>query len=276
MARISKAVGTLGPSRHIVVEYLAPHLEEVAFWPVSRLAQAVSVSESAVVRAARDLGFSGYPALQQCLQEIVKERLFRGAHQQVAEQRAEPAEDLYNRVRAGAVRNLEHAYRSNSPQTVQQAAAMALNARRIGVVGSRVAYPVVRLLAFYLQKLLGNATAWDIGDDTLVDALRVLQPGDLVIAIGFRNYSARTVRAVKLARSLGADVIALTDSPTSPITAMANLTMLSETENTAIIRSLVGPVALAEQFLAAIVQQGSDRVTMALDELSKTTEQFNQ
>jgi DNA-binding MurR/RpiR family transcriptional regulator len=273
---IGKSISRLGPSRRVVVEYMAAHLEEVAFWPLARLAQAVSVSESAVVRAARDLGFSGYPKLQQHLQDVVKERLFRVARRQLDQQSTEPAESLYERVRLGSLKNLEHAYRANTPQVMQQAAALALGARRIGVVGSRVGYPVVTLLSFYLKKLLGNADAWHSGDDTLIDSIRSVGPGDLVIGVAFRSYGRRTVRAVQIARSRGASVIAVTDTAASPLSALADVVLLSETENSAVIRSLVGPVAIAEQFLAAVVQQASSQVTRTLDDLKAVALEFEQ
>lgn len=251
-------------------------MEEVAFWSVFRLAQAASVSESAVVRASRDLGFAGYPDLQQSLQTIIKERLFRVAHLQLEQLSTEPADDLYERVRIGALKNLEHTYRTNTPERVQQAASLALQARRIAVAGSRVAYPVAKLLSFYLQKLLRNTDAWEVGADTLIDSVRAVGPGDLVIAIAFRHYNRRTVRAGQIARDRGASVVVMTDSAASPLTACADLVLLTETENSGVIRSLVGPMALAEQFLAAIVQQAPDRIAKALEDLEKVAQQFDQ
>lgn len=273
--RIRDRVSSLGPSRRSVVEYIAANLEVVAFWPAAKLAEAAGVSESAVVRAARDLGFSGYPQLQDSLQRVVKERLFRMAQLQVGEEGNRPPETGYERVHLGALANVETTYRSNSPGAVSHAASLILAARRVGVIGSRVAYPVAQYLGFYIHKLLGNGGAWEIGADTLVDHVRNTGEGDVVIAIAFRSYGRRTVRAAELTKRRGATLIAITDSAASPLAVFADVVLLTETWNGAIIRSLAGPMTIAEQLLTAVVQGAPERIKTTLADLEAVAYELN-
>ena len=45
--------------------YIEEHSDKVAFMTASKLGATVGVSESTVVRFATEIGYSGYPALQQ-------------------------------------------------------------------------------------------------------------------------------------------------------------------------------------------------------------------
>lgn len=58
-------------SQRAIARYLQEHPEEVAFMTASRLGSTVGVSESTVVRFATEIGYSGYPAMQQAVQDRV-------------------------------------------------------------------------------------------------------------------------------------------------------------------------------------------------------------
>ena len=62
-------------SQRAIARYLQDHPEEVAFMTASRLGATVGVSESTVVRFATEIGYSGYPAMQQAVQEMIRNKM---------------------------------------------------------------------------------------------------------------------------------------------------------------------------------------------------------
>ena len=58
-----------------LADYIRRDYDKAAFLTAARMGEVVGVSESTVVRFATALGYSGYPAFQKALEEMVRTRL---------------------------------------------------------------------------------------------------------------------------------------------------------------------------------------------------------
>ena len=72
---IARSYDKLTKSEKRIGEYILTNLEEAAFLTSTRLAQKANVSEATVLRFSSKLGYSGFPPLQEILQNRIKERL---------------------------------------------------------------------------------------------------------------------------------------------------------------------------------------------------------
>ena len=61
--------------QRLIANYIEEHYDKVAFMTASKLGSTVGVSESTVVRFAMEIGYSGYPELQQAMQEMIRSKL---------------------------------------------------------------------------------------------------------------------------------------------------------------------------------------------------------
>ena len=73
--RLNHSGRKLSKSHRRIAECIVTHYDKVVFMTASKLGEYVGVSESTVVRFAAALGYSGYPALQKALQELIRHRL---------------------------------------------------------------------------------------------------------------------------------------------------------------------------------------------------------
>lgn len=73
--RIRLHSANFSKGQRMIARYIEEHSEQVAFMTASRLGQTVGVSESTVVRFATEIGYSGYPALQQAMQEMIRSKM---------------------------------------------------------------------------------------------------------------------------------------------------------------------------------------------------------
>ena len=82
---------------------------------------------------------------------------------------------------------------------------------------------------------------------------QTMTPDDILIAVSFRDYSPDIVSVVNIASKRGVPLIAVTDSPLSPIAApaMVSFEIRSATEDRP-FRSLVAPMALAQALVVAL------------------------
>ena len=74
---------------------------------------------------------------------------------------------------------------------------------------------------------------------------------DLVMCISFPRYSRTTVDAVEYAKSKGASVVAITDSPMSPISDHADCALYAMSDTASFVDSLVAPMSLINALIGA-------------------------
>ena len=73
--RIKQNARSFSKGQRLIAKYIEEHYDKVAFMTASKLGATVGVSESTVVRFATEIGYSGYPALQQAMQEMIRNRM---------------------------------------------------------------------------------------------------------------------------------------------------------------------------------------------------------
>ena len=73
--RIRQKSGEFSKGQRAIARYIEEHSDKVAFMTASKLGATVGVSESTVVRFATEIGYSGYPALQQAMQEMIRSKM---------------------------------------------------------------------------------------------------------------------------------------------------------------------------------------------------------
>ena len=95
-------------------------------------------------------------------------------------------------------------------------------ARMIYLIGLRRSYPAIAYLAYAFSKL--GVAATQLGSPSGIDAeiLSFSQPEDALLAISFSPYAAGTVALARDAQARGTPVVAITDSPFSPLVEFAS------------------------------------------------------
>jgi len=145
-----------------------------------------------------------------------------------------------------------------------------LDARRISVLGfgasGYLAGLLQRNLAVYCDMVENLATIGGVSEAARQTSR--LRTGDLVIAICFPRYLADTVTLVKAARDAGANVLALTDKPTSPIAACADICLFAHSERQYLSNSETSALGLIEALCAAVAHRSAN----SLDAVAKVTE----
>src|SRR5690606_6103322 len=82
---------------------------------------------------------------------------------------------------------------------------------------SRSSRAPASVAALYLNAVLANAQHLENSNSDIYDQLRGLDEQDVVLAFILRHYNRDTVSQLAYARSRGARVISVTDSPQSPL-----------------------------------------------------------
>ena len=239
--------------------YILENYDKAAFMTASKLGKLVGVSESTVVRFAAELGYDGYPNMQRALQEMIRSRL-------TSTQRIQAAGDLFsgqNVLSAVVQSDIEklrlmasRADRNEFEQVVDK----IMSAKHIYILGVRSSSFVAGYLNFYLHLLFENVTLVQTNAaGEIFEQLFRIGPDDVMIAVSFPRYSQITVNTVKFARDRGSGIIAITDNELSPVSQMADASLLAPCEMLSFVDSMVAPLSLINALLIAVgARMGTD------------------
>lgn len=199
-----------------IASYILENYDKAAFMTASKLGKIAQVSESTVVRFAAVLGYSGYPAMQEALQEMIRSRLTSVQRIQASNVRLSGA-DLVTSVLQTDMEKIRMAIEEISRADFEVAVDELLKARHIYILGVRSSSFLAGYLNFYFHLIFENVTLVtnNSAGDILEKILRI-GPADVIVGISFPRYSKSTVKGIRFAKDRGAKLIAITDGPGSP------------------------------------------------------------
>jgi DNA-binding MurR/RpiR family transcriptional regulator len=140
-----------------------------------------------------------------------------------------------------------------------------LSAHKIYIVGVRAAAPLASFLGYYLNFVFDNV---HVASNSVIDVFENISrigPDDVMIGISFPRYSTRTLEAMGFAKQRGAQVIALTDGPMSPLTDVATICLHAHTNMASFVDSLAAPLSVINALI----------VTLGLRRKSELREHFS-
>ena len=93
--------------------------------------------------------------------------------------------------------------------------------------------------------------------------------GDVLLGISFPRYSSRTLEAMRFAKRCGAQVVAITDGPMSPLHDIADVTLTARTDMASFVDSLAAPLSVINALIVAVSLRTMDRTRPKLEELER-------
>jgi DNA-binding MurR/RpiR family transcriptional regulator len=250
-------------SQKRIAETIVDDPRFVAFATVDKFAARLGVSPSTIVRFAYRIGLSGYPELQ----EHVRELVLKGLRPDGASS-GDAAAHLGNTVFAESLRHdmevLERTAERLRVESLDRAVDLIANAARVRVVGGVTAYGIAYYAAITLERVRDEVlllTGASVPTGPLLD----MRPGDVVLAFSFPPYAKATLGAIDAARSRGASIVAITDSPVSPLRGKVDVVLPATVSGIGVQNSLVAAMAVAN----AVVNGVTERVPGALERYSR-------
>lgn len=273
--RIRRSYPELSDARAKVARFLIEHWEEAAFMSASKLGAAVGVSNTVVIRYAESLGYSGYTELQRSIQQAVHKRLDSFLVKRLDSESKSGDPGSMDSVRERVLESVQETYRRNSQDSIFAAAQMILDAKRIYVLGLRGSHGSAFFLYGNLVHMLGNAQCVSAHADIMFDELRLIVPGDLLIAVTFKKPNLLTYRAVKMAKDWGAKTLVITDDLLCPSAQLADKALPVESTPPSFGHSHVGTLALMDAIMEFVVHLDKPRVRRCLAETEEISRDYH-
>lgn len=238
---------SLSPAERRVADVVLANSQLVAFGTVAELADAARSSGATVIRLASKLGFSGFTALQEAVQEEMAQRL-----RPAAERIREPAPaDLIGRTMERELANVHGTLAELDRTAIEQVVGWLAGAPEVHVLSGEASRGVATQFAAELGQVRDRVQLMDGSTVKVARALALAEPGALCVVIDLRRYERWVLETVNRVAAAGMRVVAITDSPIAPLAANADVTFPVVAHGAGIFDSHVGILALTNALTAA-------------------------
>ena len=258
----------------LIAQYILKNYDKVAFMTACKLGEAVGVSESTVVRFANALGYSGYPKLQDALQEVIKNKLTTVQRVDMVKEFNDDSAILKKIVKSD-MDNIKDTLEEIDEKAFEEAANRILKAKRIYIVGMRSSFTIAQYLGFYLGIILDSVHVirTDMGD--AFEQVVKINEDDVLIAISFPRYSKKSYQIVSYAKEKGAHIVSLTDSPFAPVASFTDNLLLVKSNMVSFVDSLVQALSIANALIVSVGMKEKEDIKQHFDDLEAIWEKYS-
>ncbi len=269
----SKSAG-FSKGQRTIARYIQENPDRVAFMTASKLGATVGVSESTVVRFATEIGYSGYPALQQAMQEMIRSKLTSVQRLEMTSRNIGP-DKLLDAVLDQDIDILKRTKENIDREAFNRAADALVGAKKVYVLGAGSSLALATFLAHYLRLIFDTVQLVEATSEaTILQQIIRAGQGDAVIAISFPRYSKKAAKTLRYASDRGMVTVAITDSPLSPLAEHAAHLLLARSDMVSFVDSLVGPQSVINALIVAMAIRKKQEVAGTLKKIESIWDEY--
>lgn len=271
--KISEMMPSFSKGQKLIANYILQHYDKAAYMTALKLGVTVNVSESTVVRFANRLGFEGYPQLQRSLQSHIKNRLTSIQRIDVTRSRIGTLQNPVEGVLNQDIDKIRRTMDNLSSEQFAKAVDTICSARNIYIQGAMSSGILANFMHYYLRLIFSNVShIGAVATNELYQQMVHIGEGDVLIALSFPRYATSTIDACKFARECGANIVAITDSESSPLVQYANATLYAYSDMVSFVDSLVAPMSLINALIVALSDRNLESVENNFNKLEQLWE----
>ncbi|MGR3514472.1 MAG: MurR/RpiR family transcriptional regulator [Paracoccaceae bacterium] len=275
--RLAGELAALTPEARKAATYVLENPRDVGVSTVREIAKAADVKPNTVVRMARQVGFEGYEDFRAPFREAIRRGAadFPDRARWLQDIRKSGAlGDLYADMVRDVLANVEETFARVTTDDLKTAAEAIWNARRVFTLGVGVNNSVARNFTYLASTGMTEFHAIPRPGSTPVDDLAWADGRDILIAMTCKPYRQEVVEAVTIAKQQGMTIVALSDSPASPIIRVADHSFVLSVDTPQFFPSSVSLIALLETLLSFVIAVASDEIPERVETFHKRRHQL--
>jgi DNA-binding MurR/RpiR family transcriptional regulator len=271
---ISEHYNQLTKSEKQIANYLRKNQEESAFLSAGELADRLGLSEATMVRFARALGFSSYPALRAALQETFRQRASHSARLRSRLDSLREGGDIFERLVASEIDYLTEALHTLDRDALHAAVELLRTHLRVFVFGLGPSTSLVDLLEIRLTRSARHVVPLRTSGREILEPLLLMNKDDLLIAIGFFDVTPALQLVLECAKQQNTPVILVTDTLDSMVGDKADVILKARRGPVSAFHSLTVPMTIINTLLLALSLADQEKVMTNLDKLDQLRERL--
>ena len=259
----------------IFADYVLKHSKEIAFLSIAGVSKQSSVSSATIVRFCRTLGFKGYTEFSKLIQQSLQSDLtafnrfkLKNVMGDYKEESPEP-KSIYHKLLRQEINNTANLLESIHKENYIKCLDLMLKADRFCVSGSLAASTLALYLGQNLSKINHQTDIIQHSGIPAFAALEKITKDSVVFLLSFPRYPQETITFGRIAQKRGAHVIAITDTPMSPLVDISEISLYIPVNLLPFGESYTAPIA----FLTVLCSEFSDRLP---DQVLKNLQKYDE
>lgn len=271
---IKEHMSCMSKGQKKIADFIMGDFNKAVFLTAAKLGKITGVSESTVVRFATMLGFPGYPEFQKAMTEYASKRLSSIDKIDISSNVAKK-QPVLEKVLSSDIEKIKLTLDILDNDTFETAINTINNSKKIYICGLRSCKALAEILGFYLKNIYDDVIVISTNSfSEILEQIIRISDKDCFIGISFPRYSMRTLKAMEFANNKNAEVIAITDSKSSPMCLYSSCNLIAKTEMTNAFDSLTAPLSLINAIVTALSVKNNDRVIKNLNEVENVWEDY--
>jgi DNA-binding MurR/RpiR family transcriptional regulator len=262
--QLEKAIIEQFPSLSKRLQQIASHAldnpSELALETIAAVSQRAGVQPSSLIRFAKVFGFSGYSDMQRVFRLRLtdampdyKERLKSLNGNEAQGEEAKDVNALLEQFVEADVIGLRRLQQNKRLGTLlDQSFKLITDSEAVYVVAHRRSFPIACYLAYALSQMNVRNVLVDGVGGMFMQQVGHATSRDVIIAISSKAYSPDVAQVVRDAKQRGVKVIAMTDSPLSPLAEHADVSLEVQQAAVGLFRSLAVTMTLAVTLIVGL------------------------
>lgn len=273
--RIDEGFSSFSKGQKRIANAIINNYEKAAYMTAAKLGAFCEVSESTVVRFAVELGYAGYPDMQQAVRELLRTKLTSSQRIAVTNEHLEDG-DLLSGVLNADIEKIKYTLENTDRAVFAEAVKAVLGAKRVYIFGSRSSAMLSQFLSYNLELILDNIKRVDFSASAEVfEKLFSIGECDVLFVSSFPRYSKTAIDVARYARDKSATVIALTDSAVSPLAGYADILLTAQSDMASFADSLTAPLSIINALLASVAREREEEIKARFDKLERLWEEYD-
>ncbi len=253
------------PSARQIADFLLRNPVKASASSIEDLAASAKVSTATLSRFARALGFAGYAEFRHALASTLQAVLHPVEKLKDSFSRSGPEGAVAAEGLEATMSNIRATAEALTPGALSAVVARLTAARTVYVMGFGLSAHIAGYLTLGIQPFLPsviNIVEFG-GTEVAAGRLTGLRAGDAMIAISLPRYARDAVHLAAYARDKGASLIAVTDSPASPLAPLCDILLLAQANHPVLSSSSCAALLVVEAIVAAVMASSPDNLRHA-------------
>lgn len=264
----------LTKSEKRIANFLRKNQEESAFLSAGEIASRMELSEATLVRFARSLGFSSYPAMRTVLQDNFRRRVTHSARLRGRLNDMRDGDDMFERLTATEIDFLTQALDSIKREELNKAVEIMHEHDRVFVFGLGPSVSLVDLLELRLRRFGREVVPLTSSGREFLEYLTMMEEKDLLFVICFFDQNPALKLVIDYANKVGATIIMLTDTLEAILGEKVDVVLSAKRGPIGEFHSLVVPMTVINALLLSLASKEQEKSMTLLDKLDNLRDQL--
>jgi DNA-binding MurR/RpiR family transcriptional regulator len=260
----------LNDTNQKIADFILQHLEKATFSSLLEIAKEIGISDTSLVRFARELGFRGYQDLRENLIDYIRKIIYPTYKSGILVEKGQhPTTDIVMK------KDIEYITKTMSNIDIPGFDALIksiISAKHIYCMGWGCSSFLAEYLAYTLRFFSYEAVPVIRERKPLIQQLLFLEKDDLLITFDLLPYSAEILEAIEYVhgKNIGTRIITITNDPMANVVQYSDLSFFCDMSgHTLKLVSLTAPICFINAIIEQLVEKDAAKTREALNELQR-------